>query len=319
MPAVLFVKTSSLGDVVHHMPAVTEARSHLPEAHVAWIVEEAYAPLVALHPAVNEVIPVATRRWRHELMKASAWSEVRHFVRSIRKRRYDDIVDTQGLVRSALIAKLARGRRHGYDAASIREPFAANFYDVRHAVPRTLHAIARNRTLTALALGYQSAGAPDFGLQRERFRRDQSPPYAVLLHATARREKEWPEPNWVALGRALSQQGLIAMLPWGTAEERDRSERLAAQLPAAKVPDRVPLDRVASLLAGASVVVGVDTGLLHLAAALAVPLVAIFVGSEPGLTGPMGQGPISIVGGKGNLPSVEEVASAAAGVFGGRT
>ena len=317
MPAVLFVKTSSLGDVIHHMPAITDARRRLPDAHFAWVVEEAYAPLVALHPAVNAVIPVASRRWRRDVLRRSVWHEVSNFLRSLRTRNYDHIVDTQGLIRSALIAKLARGRRHGYDAASIREPIAARFYDVCHTVPRNLHAIARNRTLTALALGYQSEGPPNFGLQRERFLAgSSSSPYAVLLHATARREKEWSEPNWMALAKSLEQQGLSTILPWGTAEERGRSERLAVRLPAAKVPERLPLDSVVRLLAGASVVIGVDTGLLHLAAALAVPLVAIFVGSEPGLTGPMGEGPVRVVGGKGTLPSAEEVIAAAAEVFG---
>ena len=166
MADILFIKTSSLGDVIHHMPALVEARRRLPDARFAWVVEEAFAPLVRLHPAVDEVIPVASRRWRHALLSAATWREVRAFRRLVRSRAYDAVIDTQGLLRTAVIARLARGRRHGYDSASIREPLAARFYDVRHRVSRDLHAIDRNRILTGLALGYSPEGAIDFGLDR---------------------------------------------------------------------------------------------------------------------------------------------------------
>ena len=179
-------------------------------------------------------------------------------------------------------------------------------YDVRHAVARDLHAIARNRRLTALALGYRCEGAPDFGLDRARLAVEPTPPYGILLHATARPEKQWPEAHWIALARAVRERGQL-LLPWGSEFERARSARIAAAVEHAQMPDRQPIDRVAALIAGASYVVGVDTGLLHLAAALGVPLVAIFVGSEPGLTGPIGRGPIAVVGGKGELPSVDAV------------
>ena len=126
--------------------------------------------------------------------------------------------------------------------------------------------------------------------------------YAVLLHATAERAKEWPVEHWIALGQALRARNLRLVLPWGNGREQERSRAIAAALPEAMVPDLQPLDAVARLIAGASLVVGVDTGLLHLAGALGVPLVGIFVGSEPGLTGPMGPGPIAVIGGKGEMP-----------------
>jgi heptosyltransferase-1 len=129
----------------------------------------------------------------------------------------------------------------------------------------------------------------------------------MLLHSTARRSKEWPEENWIALGRTLASRGVALRLPWGEEAERQRSERIAAGIPGALVLDRQPLDAVARRIAGARFVVGVDTGLVHLAAALGVPLVGIFVGSEPGLTGPMGRGPIAIVGGKGTSPVPADV------------
>jgi heptosyltransferase-1 len=310
MPDILFIKTSSLGDVIHHMPAVTEARRRLPAARLAWIVEEAFAPLVRLHPAVSQVIPVASRRWRRELYRPATWRDIVATRRAIRERVYDEVIDTQGLLRTAVMARLARGRRHGYDADSIRERAASPLYDVRHRVPYDQHAIARNCALTGLALGYAPDAAIDYGLDRRTLAGASQGSYAVLLHATARPEKQWPESSWVALGDALRERVASLILPWGNAIERARSGRVAQALPNARVSEWQPLDGVARLIAGASFVVGVDTGLLHLAAALGVPLTAIFVGSEPGLTGPMGSGPIAIVGGKGQAPTAAEVMAA---------
>ena len=311
MSQILFIKTSSLGDVIHHMPAVTEARRRLPAARFAWAVEEEFAPLVALHPAIESVIPVASRRWRRAYLAPSTWSQVRAFARGLQARTYDAVIDTQGLFRSALIARLARGQRHGYDAASIKERLAAPLYDVHHRVDRSLHAIARNRLLTGLSLGYTPADAIDFGLDRATLSGASGSRRAVLLHATARPEKQWPLDCWIALGTKLAAQGYDLVIPWGNEAERLRSEAIAARVPRAQVPQRRPLDEVARLIAGASLVVGVDTGLVHLAAALGVPVVAVFVDTAPGLYGPMGSGPIAILGGNGAPPTVAEVAAAA--------
>lgn len=306
MPDILFIKTSSLGDVIHHMPALTEAQRHRPDARFTWAVEEAFAPLVRLHPAVGEVVPVASRRWRRSILQPATMQEIGGMVQRLRARRYDEIVDTQGLVRSAVLARLARGRRHGYDRDSIKEPLASFLYDVRHAVSRDLHAIERNRRLTGLALDYAPQGAPDFGLDRVRFR-VAGERTAVLLHATARPEKEWPEGNWIALARSLVQRGVVPILPWGTGRERARAERILAAVREARVPARAALDEVARLIASAELVVGVDTGLLHLAAALGVPLIAIFAGSRPELTAPIGNGPMRVLGSFGSAPNLQEV------------
>lgn len=311
MAEILFIKTSSLGDVIHHMPALTEAGRHRPDARFSWLVEEAFVPLVKLHPAVADVIPVAWRRWRKSLYAPATLAEIVASLRDIRSRRYDEIVDSQGLLRSALIARLAHGRRHGYDSRSIREPLAAPFYDVRYSVSYAQHAVERNRIITGLALGYTPQGAPDFGLDRARLA-GAGPRYAVLLHATARESKQWPAENWIALGHTIAGMGIELVLPWGTPAERLRSEAIAAALPNARVPERAPLDAVARLIAGARFVVGVDTGLTHLAAALGVPLVAIFAGSNPDLTGPVGSGPLTVLGAHGEPPSLDEVRAAVA-------
>ncbi|MFD2184192.1 lipopolysaccharide heptosyltransferase I [Rhodoplanes azumiensis] len=310
MADVLFIKTSSLGDVVHHMPAVTDARRALPSARLVWLVEEAFAPLAGLHPGVDAVVPVAWRRWRRRLNEGATWAEIGRFFGDLRERRFDTVIDTQGLLRTAVLTRIARGERHGYDFSSAREGLATLSYDVRHAVARDLHAVARNRLLTAAALGYAPDGEADYGLGRAALADPAPRPYAVLLHATARPAKEWPEADWIALGATLAARGLDLVLPWGTPAEKVRAERLAAAMPSARVPDRRPLDQVARLIAGATLVVGVDTGLLHLAAALGVPLVSIFVGSRPSLTGPTGTGPIVTLGDHGAPCGLAEVEAA---------
>jgi len=309
MANILFIKTSSLGDVVHHMPALMDARKAHPDATFSWLVEEAFAPLVRLHPAIDTVIPVASRRWRKSLYAPATIAEIRASFRDIRAQRYDEIVDTQGLLRTAILARAARGVRHGYDASSVREPLASLFYDVRHRVERDTHAVERNRILSGLALGYAPDEAPDFGLDRARIGKDSTSRYGLLLHATARREKQWPDADWIAFAKLFAQRFEL-LIPWGTEAERARSEYIAAAVPGTRVPDRAPLDQVAKLIAGAQFVVGVDTGLLHLAAALGVPVVAIFAGSKPALTGPMGRGRLSILGDDGKPPSVDAVVEA---------
>jgi heptosyltransferase-1 len=311
---VLFIKTSSLGDVIHHLPALTEARARRPDARFAWVVEEPFAPLVQLHPALDLAIPVAMRQWRSAPLRSSTWRGVADFRRALHGRRYDAVIDTQGLLfKSALVARWADGLRHGYDTHSIKERAASWLYDVRHRVGRDQHAIARNRALTGLVLGYSPEGPPDFGLDRKRLAVPAAAPYGVLLHATARAEKQWPEENWRKLAAALGA-GVDLLVPFGTAAERARAARIASATPRARVAERRSIDVVARMIAGASFVVGVDTGLLHLAAALGVPLVAIFCASEPGLTGPAGSGPMKVLGTGTGAPSVEEVVEALAAI-----
>jgi heptosyltransferase-1 len=310
MTEILFIKTSSMGDVLHHMPAVTEAKRHFPAARIAWVVDEIYAPLAALHPAVDEIITIAQRRWRRQLFAARSWREFLDAVRKLRARNYDKIIDTQGLVRTGLMGRLARGEHHGYDRDSIREPLAARFYDVNHKVGWELHVIARNRTLTARALGYEIAGEPDYGFDRSKIQPSRSGNYAIIFHATAKAKKEWPEQRWIEVGRELAKRGLEVVLPWGNDIERARSERIAAQIPNAVVPDRVPILDVAKLIAGAKLVCGVDTGFLHIAAALGVPVVAVFTITKSHTAIPVGPGSVEMIGAANGLPEVHDVLAA---------
>lgn len=309
MHGIMFIKTSSLGDVVHHMPAVTDARRRWPDARMTWVVEEAFAPLARLHPAVSEVISVSTRRWRSQLLRGATWNEVSAFKARLRSINAEKVIDTQGLLRSALIARTATGERHGYDASSIREPVASWFYDVKHKVARDQHAVTRNRLLTGLSLGYSPDATIDYGLVKPP--KGDAAPYAVLLHGTSRAAKEWREVDWIGAGKWLRAHGLDVVLPWGNERERLRCERLAAAIPGSRILERQPLDATAKVIANAALVVGVDTGLLHLAAAYNVPLIAVFLATDPGLTGPVGNGSITVVGGKDVYPSFERMIDAA--------
>ena len=302
MPSFLFVKTSSLGDVVHNCPAVSDVARRVPGAEIDWVVEEGFAGVAALHGAVRHVIPVAIRRWRAAAWRPSVWSEIGEFRRRLGAQRYDAVIDTQSLLKSALVARFAAGTRHGLDRASAREPLAALFYDTTHAVPRELHAVERNRRLAAAALGFALDAPPAYGLRapRETARTAR----VVLLTMSSRADKLWDEARWIELARSL---GAPLVLPWGSEAERARAGRIAAGLPRAEVPPRMALDELAVLFAGARAVIGVDTGLTHLAAALGTPTRGLYCGSDPALTGLYGAPAARNLGAPGRPPSVAEV------------
>ena len=321
MPRILFVKTSSLGDVVHNCPAVSDVARQVPDARIDWVVEEAYAEIAALHPQVRRVIPVAMRRWRGALLSRATWMEIAGFRNALRAERYDAVIDSQGLIKSALVAAFARGRKHGLDRTRVREPFAARFYDVAHAVPTDLHAVERNRRLAAAALGYSAGGDCDYGLHVA----GDAPiriasPYALLLTMTSREDKLWPEEHWRALGAWLEQRGILCLLPWGSEEERRRCARISAAIPGSVVPPRMALADIARLARAARCAIGVDTGLAHLAAAVQIPAVGLYCGSDPALTGLYGNGRVRNLGQVGAGPKVDEVQAALAslGVLGER-
>ena len=311
MPRILFVKTSSLGDVVHNGPAVSDVARHLPGAEIDWVVEEAFAGIASLHEAVRRVIPVAVRRWRAAPLAPATWAEIGAFRRALRAQRYERVIDSQGLLKSALVGALAQGERHGFDRGSAREPVAAHFYDACHGVPRGLHAVERNRLLAAAALDFLAGGACDYGFRAEGATPlGTSAPVAVLLSMSSRAEKLWDESRWIELGGALAQRGLQCVLPWGSAAERARSERLAGEIAGAVVPRRMALAELARLLRRAHCVIGLDTGLAHLAAALGALSIGVFCGSDPSLTGLYGTARARNVGGEGRPPEAVEVLAA---------
>ena len=313
MPNILLIKTSSLGDVVHNLPVVSDIRARFPRARIDWVVEEAYCDIVGMHAGVHRAIPVALRRWRGNVLKPAHWRELGQFRHALSGMRYDCVIDTQGLIKSALLAQAASGTRHGYAGRSAREPLAAKFYDVTHVVPRELHAVVRNRRLAAMALGYELPAGLDFGIALPAAAKSIGPrPYCVLLHASSRPDKLWPEQAWERLGDELAQQGYTLMRPWGDAAERARSERIARALPAATVTPALSILGVAELLEEAHAVIGVDSGLTHLAAALGRPVVALYCSTHPELTGVYaGQAArVRNLGGTRMAPGVDEVMTA---------
>lgn len=308
-PRVLFVKLSSLGDVIHHFPAVSDLRAFRPEVAIDWAVEEAYAPLLALHPALSRAIPVGLRRLRASLLSPAAWGALGAARRALRQSRYDWIVDTQGLLKSVAVARQARGPLFGFDRRSIRERAAARFCDQALAVPKALHAVERNRRLVGAVFGYSPGGPPRYGLEPPPDAPAWAPPgdYVVALHASSRRDKRWPAGHWQALGSRLHERGIAVVYPGGSPAEREEAARLAAASPGALAAPAMSLPEAAALLARASAVVGVDTGLTHLAVALGTPTVGVYVATQPGLTGLLGDERAVNLGGPGKVPSVEDV------------
>jgi heptosyltransferase-1 len=279
------------------------------------VVEEAFAELPCLHPAIERVIPVALRRWRKRPLSPQTWYQMAEFRRKLQATPYDLVIDTQGLLKSALLVWVSGRPGAGFAADSAREPAAARYYRHAYAVDRNLHAVTRNRQLSAQALGFATDTAVDYGIaQRFAAAGSPHPAVAVLLTATSRDDKLWPEAAWVELGRYLAGQGLRCLLPAGSARERERAGRIAALIPDAELVPPADLAALAEALAQARIVVGVDTGLVHLAAALGRPTIALFAASDPGLTGVLADVSTSVaaqnLGRRGAPPTAAEVIAA---------
>lgn len=287
----LIVKTSSLGDVIHTLPALTDAKKHLPELTVDWVVEEAYAEIPAWHPGVNEVIPVALRKWRKHPWRTWRDGTWGNFREELRRHYYDWVIDAQGLIKSAFLAWHAHGETHGLDRNSAREPWAAWAYRHSYFVPGKQHAIDRNRALFAQILGYPVPSEElDYGLNRyDMTTLMPSRPTLVFLHGTAWPTKEWPEAYWRRLTELACQQGFRVRLPWGNEAEKQRAQRIAEVHRQASLMPSTNLQGIAAELSIAAAVVGVDTGLAHLAAALQVPGITLYGATQPGLTGARGR------------------------------
>jgi heptosyltransferase-1 len=287
---VLVVKTSSMGDVIHTFPAVEDALRNRPDVTFDWCVEEAFAGIVALHPKIGTIHKVATRRWRKQLFDGGTWREMAGLRRALRASRYDLVIDAQGLLKSALVAIQAGAPIAGFDRASAREPSATLFYQRKYAVPRNLHAIERTRRLFGLALGYQpdlstlDSGIvpPDGGLPSA------DGQTAFLLHGTSREDKKWPAEDWIATARLLVARQVTPVVTWSNEAEKNVAEAIVGAVPQTVLVPKSPLSEIAAILGRSALVIGADTGLTHLASAFGLPTVAIFLATEPGLTGPRG-------------------------------
>lgn len=322
MPQILLVKTSSMGDVIHNLPIIADIRAHYPTATFDWMVEESFAEIPALHPDIRKVIPVAVRRWRKSILNQNTWHEIRSIKNALSSTHYDAIIDTQGLIKSAVLAKLAHGETYGMNYASAREPAASFFYQHRYAVARNQHAVERNRALAALAMNYPiPTSRPNYGLstliQRIKLEETLALPlrYVVFLHGTSRDSKLWPTSHWRALAKHLQQFNLHALLPWSNPAEQNRAKEIAAQLPNAQVLPKLKLTQLAGVLANSTLNIGVDTGLMHLSTALNKPSIAIYTDTDPEFTGvlPTVKDLAINIGGKAKIPSADDVFKLALG------
>lgn len=306
---ILLVKTSSLGDVIHNLPVVTDLLRRIPNPVIDWCVEENFSAIPRLHPGVRRVLPLAIRRWRKSLLSRTTWQEIKSFRQRLRSGQYDVVLDTQGLLKSAIVARQARGSVCGYAAEAAREPLAARFYDETFIIPKNAHAVDRNRWLAAAAFDYPCDLPLDYGIAALPLRASWLPPapYAVLFTATSRDDKLWDEANWILVGRELASRGIQSVLPAGSSVERARAARLAAAIPGAVAAPPLELPALSELIAGSKVAVGVDTGLTHLAAALRIPTVALYTATDPGLTGVLGTAFFRNLGSQDVSPSAQQV------------
>ena len=317
MKKLLLIKTSSMGDLIHTFPALTDlSRNCQGEYEITWVVEESFVDIAKMHPMTKKVIVFGSRRWKKNIFKRETWQEFNTFKKQLRSEKWDLIVDCQGLFKSAMITKLAaqKGKipTYSYSKASIRDPFVARFYDHGYSVEKGLTAIERNRQLFGKIFNYTPAPLADFGIQHWNEISELTPehPFAALIHGTSAENKEWPEEKWVEIGHWLSEKGLISILFWGNAREHERAIRMAEQIPNAIVIPRVSIQEAGLILSKASLIIAVDTGFAHLANTQDRPVIGLFLGSHANYAGviPTEQNPHAVnLGGKGENPEVSEV------------
>lgn len=322
---ILIVKLSSLGDVIHALPVVHDIRAAHPGALIDWVVEPAFAPLVKRVDGIGEVIDCALRRWREHWWAAKTRTEWRAFKQRLQRERYDAVIDLQGLTKSALVARLARGRRYGIanktEGSSYEAP-ARWLVDLAITLPPHIHVLDRSRHLVARALGLKEQGAPVFGLRARAQQLDRLT--IVLVHGSSREDKLWPDARWVALGRRLVEAGWQIILPHGNELEQTRAEQLAAAIDSqllafhdtglgagasVQVWPRMRLDTLLDRMAAVHGVIGIDSGLSHLAVALGLPHVQLYLYPTAWRTGPLpahGAKHQRAIGGD-TTPTVDEV------------
>ena len=287
---ILIVKTSSLGDVIHTLPAITDAQQYYPDLQIDWVVEEAFAEIPTWHPAVKQVIPVALRRWRKQILTTYFNGTWHQFKQVLCSKQYDKIIDAQGLIKSAFLTYQAMGLRCGLDRNSAREPLASVAYQQSYNIPKQQHAITRTRQLFAKILDYPLPNTqPDYGIIKHfQPQTNNKQLKIVFLHGTTWLSKHWPETNWLKLAKLATAAGVKVYVPWGNSNEQQRAIRIAKVHQNVSIIPKSNLRNLAIILAQSQAVVGVDTGLAHLAAALAVPSITLYGATQPALTGTYG-------------------------------
>ncbi|MGE3920454.1 MAG: lipopolysaccharide heptosyltransferase I [Gammaproteobacteria bacterium] len=289
---VLIVKMTSMGDIIHLFPALTDATIAIPNISFDWIIEDSFKELPRWHKAVDEVFPVALRRWRKAPLKTLKQGEIQSAFKPIRQKKYDLIIDAQGLVKSAIVAMFAKGPRAGLDRSSARERFAAAFYQKKCTVNFCQHAVVRMRELFSKLLSYQIPAGIDYGLRFEI--KPKTEDYLLFFHGTTWPHKHWPENYWRELLEYAAETKYQIYLPWGNEVEKLRAEKLSQTLSHVKVLPKMGLTDLADKIVNAKAVVAVDTGLAHVSAALATPTISLYGPTDPKLTGAMGNNQVHL-------------------------
>ena len=289
---VCVIKTSSMGDVIHTLPALTDAQKAIPSLSIDWVVEENFAEIPRWHSAVNRVLPIALRRWRKSPFSIQTRNEWKNYRTLLQAENYDAVIDAQGLIKSALFAiRFAQGVKHGYDRQSIREPLASFFYDKKYAISYQQHAVERIRQLFAHSLGYELPQVQgDYGIARHFLYQTSEKNYVVFIHSTTRADKHWEESEWQKLIEKITALSDCEIhLPWGNELEKARADRLAQVHSNVIVLPKLTLTELAKQLANAKAAVSVDTGLAHLTAALDKPNITLYGATDPKLIGCYGK------------------------------
>jgi heptosyltransferase-1 len=338
-PKFLLVKLSSLGDVIHNLPIIWDIRRQYPDAQIDWVVEEAYADL--LKPlqtkpdfkGIDRIISIGLRRWKRNIFKLQNWCELLQFIRTLKTEKYDEIIDFQGLLKSAIVASLARKTPHGKVTGlanateySGYEPLARTFYNESVQVPKQCHAIDRLRYLLSSAISVPLIGRTDptdfypwlcieplshpSGQSTLLGMGELQKPYVLCFHATAREAKKWSQANWIAVGEHLVKKGFTPIFPWGNLAEKKVSQKLVSQVTGAIVPPAYSIQEYFQIITQASLSIGVDTGLTHLSAALNRPTIEIYCDSPAWKTEGFWSEKIMNVGDLGYPPSVQSVVQA---------
>ncbi len=287
---VLLIKTSSMGDLIHTFPALTDAGKILPNIKFDWLVEESFAEIPSWHPLVDKVIPIAIRRWRRQLFSKKTYAEIRQLRRVLNQSKYDFILDAQGLVKTAWLNFLVKGKRVGLDWSSAREALASLIYQEKHTINFYQHAVKRMRELFSQALHYPLPDTfPDFGFTEKLPTLNHKKNEIIFLHSTTWESKQWPEIYWIELARLFQQAGFTMKMGGGNTNELARAARIAQTCDAITLLPRLSINATAELLSNARGVIAVDTGFGHLAAALTIPTVSIYGSTNPNYTSALGK------------------------------
>jgi heptosyltransferase-1 len=291
MKKVLIAKLASLGDLIHALPALSDASKMVEGIRFDWLVDKNFQEIPLWHSSVDRVIPTNHRGWRAHPFARSSWSEFSNALKTLKQESYDLIIDAQGNLKSSIFSRLVDSNIAGWDAKSAPEWGSHLLYKTSYFADKNLHAIERLRTLFASALGYEKpTSAPSYQINRSKLilpPLDLPSRYLLFVPIASYESKLWLDSYWQELIHLAVKEGYSILLPWGHPKEKERALRLQID-PAVTVLPKLSLSEIGALIAKAEGVISLDTGLSHLSAALETPCVTLYGPTDPKLTGTVG-------------------------------